>query len=254
MFSIFNIMQTILDKINQIPHLHYIIFVSSILFILLLIITIIGSYFIFKILQISVDNSNIFFYTYNKHTNKILETYGNCKINKIYIYKQPIKHLIILLCDILTLFNYSEILNNSENYHSALLFEIEYKGKNKLLLLEKNNSINLTDKFFISNHSEFKKIKTKKIKYNLNTLLEETKKRIGLIRFFNWNLAENNCLDFTTEIIKTLGINKSKYQEYIYKNNILLVYKPTELITHTFNTLCSIMNIIERYFYENILF
>jgi hypothetical protein len=249
-----------IEQVNNIPHIHYIIFVSLIIFIVIIIVFIIGSYFIFKLLQISVDNSNIFFYTYNKHTQKILEIYGNCKIKKIYIYKQPIKSIIIYLCDLLSLFNYSSILHKSENYHSALLFEIEFNQKRKFLLLEKNNSINLTDKFLINNHSEFKEIKLKtnkntiKTNLNLNTLLEQTKKRIGLKKFYCWNIAEDNCLEFTKSIITTLGITNSKYEKYIYKNNILLLYKPTEFITHTFNTLCSIMNIIERYLYEHILY
>jgi hypothetical protein len=248
-------------KLYLSTHCNYIIFVSLILFILTIFIIIVGSYIIFKLLQISVDNSNIFFYTYNKQTNKILETYGNYTIKKAYIYKQPIRSIIIFLCDLLSLFNYSNILYNSDNYHIGLVFEIENPNKKdnkKFILLEKNNSINLTDKFLITNRSEFKQIKlTKNKNITLNNLLEKTKNNIGLKNFYCWNIGENNCLSFTTSIIESLEINKLKYKEYkenIYKNNILLVHKPTEFITHTFNTLCSITNIYERYLYENIFY
>lgn len=249
-------MDFINEYIKKIPNIYFYFFVSLALIITSIILLIIGTYIIFKLLQISIDNSNIFFYTFNKQTTKILNIYGKYRIKKIYIIKQPIREIIMFICDLITFFNYSEILNNSKNYHTSLLFEISYKGNRKFLLLEKNNSINLTDKFIINNNSQFKQVLLDKNnkKLNLNTLLEKTKHRIGLNKFYGWNIAEDNCLDFTKNILETLGKYNKKYEEYIYKDNILLVYKPTEFISHTFNTLSSIMNIIEKYVYENILY
>jgi hypothetical protein len=241
-------------SLEYIPNIHYIFFFGLVIFIIILILLIVGSYIILKLLQISIDNSNIFFYTLNKKSTIILNTYGNYNIKKVYIIKQPIRHFIILICDFITLFNYSAILNKSENYHTSLLFEIDYNGNKKFILLEKNNSINLTDNFLISGSSKLKQVKLNKKNMSLNTLLEKTKQNIGLKNFYSWNIAENNCLEFTKNILQTLDVYNSKYEKYIYKNNILMNYKPTELIIHTFNTLCSIVNILERYFYENILY
>jgi hypothetical protein len=251
-----NYINNLYEYIKNIPYIYQLFFLS--LFVIILIITlIVVSYIIIKILQVSIDNSNIFFYTYNKNTKNILNKYGNYKIKKVYIIKQPIREFIILLCDIVTFFNYSDILYNSKNYHTSLLFEINTENGNKFLLLEKNNSINLTDKFIINSNSNIKYVSmANKINktFTLKTLLEETKEKIGNKNFYSWNISKNNCLEFTKNILQTLGKYNKKYEKYIYDNNLLQKYTPTDFIIHTFNTLSSILNIIEKCLYDNIFY
>jgi hypothetical protein len=64
--------------------------------------TMIFSYFIFNCLQISFEYFNVFFYEYNKKCQKMLHRYGDCKINNIYIVRQPLSRFTNFLLNILS--------------------------------------------------------------------------------------------------------------------------------------------------------
>jgi hypothetical protein len=251
----------LIEYIKNIPYIHIIFFVSLLVIIIIILLTIvifvITSYIILKLLKIGIDNSNIFFNKFNKKTQQILDLYGDNKITKIYIIKQPIKEFLLFIGNIITIFKYNDIIKNSKNYHTSFLLEIKVKNGRKFLLLEKNNSINLSDKFYMNSNTEMKQISIKKMsrQLSINNLLKKTKERIGNKKFYSWNISENNCLEFTKSILETLEKYNDKYKKYIYnKNSILFNYSMPEIIIHTFNILSSIMNIIEKISYENLLY
>ena len=101
----------------------------------------------------SIDNNNILFYQYNKKSQKILDAYGDYKITKIYLVRQPFSKIVTFLLNILTLYNYEKLINESHDnfpYHSLLIFEIKLPNNmRKLLLLEKHNYINICENFFV---------------------------------------------------------------------------------------------------------
>ena len=98
-----------------------------------------------------------------------------------------------------------------------------------MLLIEKNNSINICENFLINNLQDIKTIKlNNKHLINkhltLNSILKTTQQRVGNELFFNWNLYKNNCQEFTKEILKTIGnynINISDIDKCL-QNNIIL--------------------------------
>jgi hypothetical protein len=110
------------------------IITAILLFIIFFIMFVICSYFVLNFLKISIEYNNVFFYQYNKKCQKIINEYGNCKINKIYLVRQPFGKLVNLVFNILTLFNYNKYLSESEDnypYHPALIFEIKKDNKIK---------------------------------------------------------------------------------------------------------------------------
>ena len=58
------------------------------------------SYIIFKFLKLNLDNNNIFFYKYNKKSQHILDLYGECKLTKMYLIREPFSQLITFLLNI----------------------------------------------------------------------------------------------------------------------------------------------------------
>ena len=70
-------------------------FVSFVLFIFC-------SYIIFKFLKLNLDNNNIFFYKYNKTSQQILDLYGEYKLTKIYLIRQPFSQFITFVLNIFT--------------------------------------------------------------------------------------------------------------------------------------------------------
>lgn len=221
------------------------------LFFSLLVIAII-TYIIFKITEISIESTNIFFYAYNKQCLIMLDKYGNCPIKNIYLIRQPFGKLINFGLNIITLYQYDKLVNSSEDcfpYHPAFIFEIIYQNQIKLLLVEKNNCIHITDNFMIHQQDEMipLKIKSNNILNTLDSILDKTRSRIGDMKFFNWNLFENNCQSFTKEILITLHKYTNKYKQFVKKDKIIKLYKPSDFALHLFHFSVIILNFIEKY-------
>jgi hypothetical protein len=257
-----------LNEITNNFSLHYIKYISVFLLLffivsLLLFIIIVISYFILKFLKLGIDNNNILFYQYNKKSKKILDLYGNCKITNAYLIRQPLSKFVSLLLNIGTLYNYEKLINETQDnfpYHSLIIFEIKLEnGMKKMLLLEKNNCINISDHFFINNNQEIKQLNIKNNHLTINSILNTTQSRLGNEKYFNWHIYKNNCREFTKEILKTMGKYNKINKDFIFRDklfNIKLfnVIIPSDFTLHIVNCLCILYNIIEKYIYDNNIF
>ena len=258
--NFFNYNININDVINNVilPNIKYIIYVSVILVVVSFIIFIISSYFVFKVLKMGIDNTNILFYQYNKKSQKLLDTYGDHKLTKIYLVRQPFSKMVTFFLNVLTLYNYEKLINESPDnlpYHILLVCEIKLgNGLRKLLLIEKNNNINICENFLINNLQDIKPIKLNNKKYTINSILKTTQKRVGNELFFNWNLYKNNCQEFTKEILKTIGNYNKTNKEYIFRDKLFKLIIPSEFTLHIGNCLCVVGNIIEKYIYDSNIF
>jgi len=204
------------------------------------------SYCIIKLLKLNIEDSNIFFYTYNKKCQSILTTYGNCKIKNIYLVQQPIGKCIQYIFNILTLFQSKS--ESPEKYlcHPSLLIELKKDKHTKFILVEKNNCINISESFIINKGDEIKKIKLSTT-YTLHQLLQETQTRIGAHMFFNWNLFKNNCQEFTKEILITLNKYTPEYQSFIVRDKLIQCFEPSEINIHIVNIVLVIYNRLAWY-------
>lgn len=224
------------------------ILISFLLFVLV-------SFFVLKFFKMALDDNNILFYQFSKKCQKLLNLYGEYEIKKIYLVREPFSPLITFLLNVITFYKYNKLITKSQDnfpYHSSIIFEIELKNKmKKLLLLEKNNSINLRENFLINNSQQIKTLPLKNKKYTINSILNNTQKRLGNKKFFNWHVYKNNCQEFIKEILVT--INKfSKYNKnYILSNNILKFLIPSEFTVHIINCSCVFNNILEKYFFDS---
>lgn len=232
----------------------YLLFLVGIFFITCSII-----YYIFiKFFNVELEHNNIFFYHYNKRCQHILDLYGDYSIKKLYLVRQPFGNLVSLAFNILTLFQYNHYLQQSKDnypFHPALIIQIQTKDKlTKFLLLEKNNCINLCETFLVQKNYQFLPVPlptTHKNKITIKQLLDKTEQRIGLDSFFNWNIYKNNCQDFTKEILITLHVYNQKYKEFIFRDKIMQLYKPSDFTLHIINCLFIIINFFEKYILNN---
>ena len=124
-------------------------------------------------------------------------------------------------------------------------------GLRKLLLIEKNNSINICENFLINNLQDIKTIKLNNKHLTLNSILKTTQQRVGNELFFNWNLYKNNCQKFTKEILKTIGNYNKTNKEYIFRDKLFKIIIPSEFTLHIGNCLCILYNITEKYIYDS---
>ena len=244
----------------NINHVKYTFFAFIVIMFLFfsIVIFIIFSYCVLKLLKLNIDDHNFLFYKYNKKSQRILDLYGDCELTKIYLVRQSFSKLTTFILNIFTLYNYDKLIYESQcnfPYHISLVFEIKLpNNKNKFLMLEKNNSINLCDNFSINNTQEMKMIKIKKNKYTINSILKITKDRVGIEKFFNWHIHKNNCTNFIKEILISINQYNKICKKFIFHDNIDKVVQtiiPTEFNLHIVNSCINIKNKIEEYIYDS---
>jgi len=208
---------------TNIPYFRFIILFIIIFLIVSFILFVLLSYFVLKFFKMALDDNNILFYQYSKKSQKLLDLYGDFNIKKIYLVRQPISTFITFLLNVVTFYKYNKLITESQDnfpYHCSIIFEIELPNKmKKLLLLEKNNSINICENFFIHNFQHFKTIPFKNKKYTINSILKNTQKRVGNENFFNWHVYKNNCQEFIKEILITINKYSSSNKKYILCSN-----------------------------------
>lgn len=251
----------------SLQHIQIIFFFLLLCILVCIILFIISSYFCIKLLKIGIDDNNVLFYNYNKSSQKLLDLYGDCKLTKLYVVRQPFSKSISFLLNIMTLFNYDKLLSESNNmfpHHIKLIFEVKLTNNcRKLLVLEKTNSINISEHFHVNELQEMKTIKMNQgkkgnNKYTLNNILKTTQHRLGAEKFFNWHIYKNNCKEFTREILKTIGKYRKTHNNFIFEDipmdKLMNVIIPTELAIHIINSFVNINNIFEKYVLDNSLF
>jgi len=150
---------------------------------------------------------------YNVKSKSVLDIYGDLKIKRIYLIKTPIDTIIDLLFNLLSLYHWNKY-KQPVTHHIFLLFEVEVeRGVTKHVLVEKINGIYVNLEYIIKESNQLIPIKFNKRKtYTINSILESTKKRIGLFNFYNWSL-NSHCQIFTYNILKTIR-PKTKYKQY----------------------------------------
>jgi hypothetical protein len=231
------------------------IFIFAIFIILILILVF---FTVIKILEISVDRM-AFFYDYNKLCKKKIKKYGKCEISKMYLIRNSLSKLYTFLMNLVTSFQYDKIVNQSEEnfpYHTMILLEVKLNNDRiKWLLLEKNNCITINDNFILTQGMEVEEVELKKEKkIYLENFLEETRIRMGNKNFFNWHIFENNCQEFTKELMITVEKYDEYYKKKIFSNKIIESLQPSEFIYCLFNFSCIFYNFLEKYIFEIELF
>ena len=259
--TLYNIDIDFNEIVNQITNnisIKYIVICLLLFFLVSMFLFIIISYFILKFLKLSIDDNNILFYHYNKKCKKILDLYGDCEITNIYLTRQPFSKTITFILNILTLYNYEKLIKESQDnfpYHCLMIFEVKLKNNiKKMLLIEKNNCINICDNFLINNTQEIKKLNIKNKHLTINTILNTTQSRLGNEKYFNWHLYKNNCQNFTKEILKTIGKYNKINKTFIFRDKLINMITPSEFTLHIGNCVCVVCNIIEKYIYDNNFF
>jgi len=250
----------ILDGIGEFieKYKFLLIVINIIFFIFVILIFMVIFFIIIKILDISLDKI-VFFYDYNKLCKKMLEKYGECEINKIYLVRSNLTKFHTFIINVVTLYKYDEIVKQSENnfpYHVMILIEVKLKNNRiKWLLLEKNNCISMNDNFILTQGIEVEEVEMKKEKkIHLKELLEETRNRMGNEKFFNWNVFENNCQEFTKQLLITIESYSDYYGEFIFNETVMKLSQPSNFLYCMFNFLFIFYNFLEKYIFEIDLF
>jgi hypothetical protein len=86
-----------------------------------------------------------------------------------------------------------------------LMVEIKLNKHNKkMIFIEKTNCINALTDFHIDDTCIIHKIKMKR-DHTLRGILDETCKRMGKFKFFNWHIYKNNCQYFIKHLVSIIN-------------------------------------------------
>lgn len=240
-------------KISNFINNYYLYFFIIILIIIISILLLfIITYSIIKFFNFKKNTLDLILNDYTNNSKNILNLYGDYKIINIYLMKKPLTKPILFLFNLFSLYKYNSPL------HNTIIFELKLSNnKHKFIFLEKSNTVNLSDKIVILNNDKLKKIHIKKYNYSINSILNDTKKRVGYKNFFNWKLYKNNCKDFVKEILKTIKFYNKSNKNFIYSdlNNKILkkIVKTNYLLYHATIISNNLFNIIQKYIFQCIL-
>jgi hypothetical protein len=229
------------------------------IFVTIIVIFLVISYYIIKYLEINVVN-DIYFcnYNYNKKSEELLHRYGDYKINKLYLIKNPITQFSTLLLNLITFYNFEKALININEifkkkyvpYHISLIVEINLtNNKKKFLLVEKTSYVNISENIHLDEKKVIKTIKIPKKKFTMNSILNETQNRIGDKKFFNWSIYKNNCSIFIKEILITTGLFNKSNIKFINQQKFVKHVKFSSFTLHIINILCTLNNILDNYMF-----
>ncbi len=254
--TIYNLLNTFIFKMVIVFLIGFIFGISVLSFVIIV------SYIIYKIWNTNIPClkfNKSFFNQYNKKCKKILNKYGDCKIQKIYIIRESTGLISSLICNLVTYFDYNRYINlvkdqDHYNYHGTILFEISTKTTGiKFIKLEKQNSIMMYEEFYISSLSDYMEISINpNKKYTLNKILNKTRERIGDLNFYNWDCYKNNCQQFIKEILISIKRFTKKTDRFIIRDKFLEWCTVSEFADYVFNCVFICYNFIDKYIIDNL--
>lgn len=223
------------------------------------------SYWVVSMLQTSLDDNGVFFYKYSQRCQRVLDTYGDAEVRRVYLVRQPFGTMLNHALNVLTLFRYRSFLTK-ENFpcHVALVLELRCGGRGdgsgssetKFVLVEKNHCLYLCENYMMHSAYDYMPLslrgnnnnnKKKKKAWTLRKLLDTTQRRIGEHAFFNWSLKKHNCQQFTRELLTTLGCSSSRALQFIQRDQLLALVKPTDFMLHVVHCISNGLNCVEKY-------
>lgn len=209
-------------------------------------------FYILKIIYIVLGY--LFSDGYNEKNRSYIKIFGAYKIKRMYVAKEKVRKLYHILFKVLTFNTIDRALEECDQkipYHSVIYLELENEmGDKKNIRLEKHYDVDL---IVVDDLPGLDKIKVKVKKgMSLKDLLRETEERIGEKNFFNWHICENNCQNFTIEILKTAEslnekLKREIFQDFFVKEKFWEKIIFPELTKAFFNVSSNLITIISKF-------
>jgi hypothetical protein len=147
---------------------------------------------------------------YTNSSKKIIKgPLGKLPINSLTIVRTPIQAVIAKVLNILSWNKYKF----DDLYHLAMIAKIG----NKQIVIEKNERINISTSYKISDKTEYFDIKLNNL-ITLEQLLNNTLTKYGNSKYFLYDGLNNNCQDFLMMILTANNLNNSQAITFIKQN------------------------------------
>jgi hypothetical protein len=160
---------------------------------------------------------------YPPKVREILKKYGNEVIVSYKLKRTPVNSLITSALNAVSMGEFKKRLNESE-YDDLFHLFLELKtDSGKRIMVEKNQVINAEVSPTTRPKEEIEEI-TSNIPPGLtiNELMNNTKKRMGDNKFFNYSSKTNNCQDMIINILDANNIGDSSDREFVKQDTAFL--------------------------------
>lgn len=165
---------------------------------------------------------------------KFLQKYGNMRINRMRVCREPIKKYVGIGLNFATLGIWEKKqaeLGYDKLFHLFLLIDIIDGTTTRTVILEKNDTphINLYTKK-LSQQTEYKFVR-KQYNGTINSLLTATQAEMGTA-FWVYDPFRNNCQDFLLHVLGDNGLLDSDLEKFIKQNVEGIVNETPEFSQH----------------------
>jgi hypothetical protein len=154
---------------------------------------------------------------FNNVSKKTLKTYGQYNISKLQLIRTPIMNVLDKALNLLTIGKWeSEKKNYSFDnlFHLGLIATVDSKNGPKMIILEKNEVVNISPNVSIKSDSELMDVPLKR-PMTLQGFVDYAMERTTKDKFFLYDGVKNNCQDFILLLLKNNGLNTMKTQKFI---------------------------------------
>lgn len=200
--------------------------VLILILILLCIFGIVASYYLLKWLKINIKENYFFCKEYTKESKRVLDKYGDFKIKSIYICRDSVLKTLIIVLNLITFNGLKNFLKKEGKgiltpYHTYIIVELELNnGMYKKILIEKEACVRLKSNFNIKETDEVKKIKFKEKKNTIKKILEKIRNKMGDEKYFNWQVKNNNCQEFSKQFLLAINKYNKKNDRFIFQKKL----------------------------------
>jgi hypothetical protein len=167
--------------------------------------------------------------TIERYTSKvegILKRYGDFGIKSLTLRKEPVDNKVMTAAHILTNNEIKDLMQkNNVNtlFHLSMVIEIvDSIGKSILILVEKNENINLEVISDVSS-GDSGQMKYMQVsiptgfKPTVNSLLTKTRITIGNKKFYTYDAINANCGIFLIDVLEANGLYREMYKDFLYQ-------------------------------------
>ena len=156
----------------------------------------------------------------------ILKKYGNFRIVKMLILKQPVDGKIINFGDSITNSQLTELMikaNIDSYFHISMRVDVLDDIDNIYsFLIEKNENIKITPYKFRPNTQEIQVDLNDNNQLTMNIILTKTRLAIGEQTFFEYRFDSSNCANFILEILRANNLLTKQLEAFIFQNTDVL--------------------------------
>ena len=150
------------------------------------------------------------------NSEKIFKKNRDSQVVSIDVIRTPIASGIDKALNVLSLGQWEKNkkdLAYDKMFHLALIFTLR---NNKQIIVEKNERINISDKFTIKSDTEIMNV-VMPYTFTFEVYIDKARKLMGDHNFYQYDAFENNCQVFIRSILQANGLLTSELDKFIYQ-------------------------------------